>query len=60
MARKEIKYNMELIIKKLQLGLPLTQAEEVFYLMKALNVSKNDAERTVYLGEHQEPGVLRD
>jgi len=60
MARKEMKYNLEALIKKVQLGQVLTQEEEIFYLMEALDMSKQDAERTVYLGEHQEPGVLRD
>ena len=60
MARKEMKYHLESIIKKIQLGQALTQEEEVFYLIEALDMNKKDAERTVYLGEHQEPGVLRD
>ena len=52
MARKEIKYNLETLIKKVQLGQQLTQEEEIFYLMEAIDMSKQDAERTVYLGEH--------
>jgi hypothetical protein len=60
MARKEMKYNLEDLIKKVQLGQVLTQEEEIFYLMEALDMSRQDAEQTVYLGEHQEPGVLRD
>jgi len=61
MARKEMKYDLDAIIKKIQLGQSLMQEEEVFYLVEGLKMKKKDAERTVYLGaHHEEPGILRD
>jgi hypothetical protein len=61
MARKEMKYNLDEIIKKIQLGTQLTKDEEVFYLVEGIGMKKKEAERTVYLGEHhEESGVLRD
>ena len=61
MARKEMKYNLDEIIKKIQLGQQLGKDEEVFYLIEALGMKQKDAERTVYLGaHHDEHGVLRD
>jgi hypothetical protein len=61
MARKEMKYNLDEIIRKIQLGQQLTKDEEVYYLIEALGMKRREAERTVYLGEHHEdPGVLRD
>jgi hypothetical protein len=60
MANEKIAFDLDAILKKVQLGQQLTQDEEVFYLIKALDMKKEDAKRMVYLGEHQEPGVLRD
>jgi hypothetical protein len=61
MARKEVKYKLNEIIRKIQLGQQLTKDEEVYYLIEALGMKKKDAERTVYLGEHhEESGILRD
>jgi len=56
-----MKYDLDAIIKKIQLGQSLMQEEEVFYLVEGLKMKKKDAERTVYLGaHHEEPGILRD
>ena len=61
MARKEVKYDLDTIIEKVQLGQSLAQEEEVFYLVEGFQMSKKEAERTVYLGTYdQEAGVLRD
>ena len=56
-----MKYNLDEILKKIQLNQQLGRDEEVYYLIEALGMKQKDAERTVYLGEHhQEHGVLRD
>lgn len=40
MAHKEMKYDLETLIKKVQLGHAISKEEEVFYLMEALEMSK--------------------
>ena len=60
MANTKIKYDLDTLIIKVQLGQQLTQDEEIFYLVEGLSMSKEEAKRMVYLGSLQEVGVLRD
>jgi len=60
MANKKVKFDLEAILAKVQLGQNLTQEEEVFYLVEGLGMTKEEAKRIVYLVEHHTPGILRD
>ena len=60
MAREEINYNLESIIEKIQLGQNLVEEEEVFYLINAFNMDKQEAQRTIDQGMSQVAGILRD
>ena len=60
MANKKVKYDLDAIILKIQLGQNLTLDEEVFYLEKGFGMTNEDAKRILHISNNHTEGILVD